>query len=149
MPPPQIPRLQDGPRLLHGLQGFQRIEQDRPLLLHLKCLPEGVTKRVVKVEGPGRLHLLRDFFLEGDPDGRNPFRLNGSLQQAHGLVAETSGRGEEDSLRPVALQSASHLWCRLLHEGRYVGTVDMPHEAVHKGGDSPDNPFRSKFLEPV
>lgn len=103
MPPPPIPGLQDGPRFVHGLQRPQRIDKDRPLLLDSEGFAERMAERVTEIKSTGRLHLLRHLFLERDPHRRNAFYLDGTLEQTHGLVAQPSGRGEDDGLRPVTL----------------------------------------------
>ena len=149
MPPPQIPRLQDSPRFGNGLQGLQRIEQDRPLLLHLEGFAEGMAEGVVKVQGSWRFHLLRHLFLERDPDSWNAFCLDGALKQAHGLIAEPSGRGEDDRVRTIAREKVGHLRRRLLYQGVHVRAVDVPHETIDEGSDPSDKPLGLELLEPV
>jgi len=103
MPTPGITRLQDGARLHERLQGIESLKQNGSLLLYLEGLPQGISERVAKEEGPRRLHLARDLFLQRNPDGRNALGLDGALEQAHGLVAEASGWGQKDGLGAIAL----------------------------------------------
>jgi hypothetical protein len=102
VPSPDIAWFQNSPWVLDGLQTPERIQQDCPLLLYLKGLPEGMAKGVTKVEGPGGLDLRCDLLLEGDAYGGNSLGLDRPLHQAHGLVAQTSGGRENNGLGPVS-----------------------------------------------
>jgi len=100
VPPPDIPRREDRPRLPDGLEARKRIDQDRPLLPHVKGLPQGMAERIAKEERPRGLDLHRDLFLKGDSDRGNLSLLNDALDQAHGLIAEPSRGRQHNGLGP-------------------------------------------------
>lgn len=87
MSSPDVARFQDRPWFLDGLKTCERVEQDRPLLLHVKGLAKGMSKRIAQVKSPGRFDVLGDLLLERNADGGNFLVLDCPLQQAHGLVA--------------------------------------------------------------
>lgn len=79
VPSPDVAWFQNSPWVLDGLQTLERIQQDRSLLLYLKCLPEGMAKGETKIEGPGGLDMLGGLLLERDAYGGNAFGLDRPL----------------------------------------------------------------------
>jgi hypothetical protein len=51
--------------------------------------------------------------------------LAGTLEQAHGLVAEPSGRREETGVRPVLREATRHLGRSFVHQPLQVMAVDV------------------------
>ena len=59
---------------------------------------ERVTEGPLKVNGARRLNLFCIFTYDRHPDGRDAGFLNLSLDQSHGLVADASGRGQQNHI---------------------------------------------------
>ena len=115
----------------------------------MKGLPEGVAKGVPEVQGARGLHPFCDLLLKCDAYGGNSLGLDRPLDQAHGLVAKTSGGGEKNGFGPLPNQAVSDLWGRLLHERFQMRTINVTHEAIQGGGDPSDNPLILEFLESI
>ncbi len=66
-------------------------------------LAERVTKGPLQKDGPWRLHLFGVTPDYRDADGGYPLGLDYSLDQSHGLIADGSTRGEEDTVHPLSV----------------------------------------------
>jgi len=53
VPSPDIAWFQNSPWVRDGLEALERLEQNGPLLLYLKSLPERMAKGITEGEGPG------------------------------------------------------------------------------------------------
>ena len=63
--------------------------------------PDGMSKGKAGKYRSRRAQLLCDLFGQADRDGRNSRVLNRALDQSHGLIADTSGRGQDDDINPI------------------------------------------------
>jgi hypothetical protein len=95
-----------------GVQHRDVVQQQAQELL----LPEslvGKAKRVAQrktgVKRTRRFDLLADAAGEGDGNGCDANRFNGSLDQPNGLIAQPSGGGQNGDVHTVLLEQAGHL----------------------------------------
>ena len=149
VPSPNIPRLEDSPWDFDGLESLERFEQDGPLLIRVKGLPQRVAEGITEGEGPRGSDPLCDLFLERDADGGNTLGLDRPLNQAHGLVAQASGRREKNGLDPLPNQALGDLGGCLFHEGFQMRTVDVSHEAIQGRADASNNSLIPEFPESI
>lgn len=98
-------------------------------------------------ERPVQRYAARRFDLLGiSSDDRNPNRcdadpFNLSLDQSDRLIAEPSGRGQQDQVDLIRLEPLRHFPGGLLDQGGDVRPVDMAHEAVMGFGQFAEQPF--------
>lgn len=149
VPSPNIPRLDDSPWVFDGLESLERLEQDGPLLIRVKGLPQRVAEGITEGEGPRGSDPLCDLFLERDTYGGNAPGLNRSLDQAHGLVAQASGRREKNGLDPLPKEAFGNLGGCLVDKGLEMRAVDVSHEAIQGRADASNNSLIPEFPESI
>jgi len=98
----------------------------------------GMTEAKTGIESPRRLHLPGDSEVEGNGDGCDFLVLDDALDQSHGLIAETSDRGEEHGVHRVRLQGASDLRGGGPRERLEMVTLNVTHEAEQPGANRAD-----------
>jgi len=66
-------------------------------------LAERVPERPLQEDSSGRLYLFRVFPDNGDADGGYPMCLDYPLDQSHGLIADGSAGGKQDTVHTLFL----------------------------------------------
>ena len=121
-----------------SLEGFKN---DRPLLLNLARFTQRMAERPFQVNAAWRLNLFRVLPNNGDANGGDTGFFNLSLYQSHGLIADASGRGEQNHVDLVLFEPLHHFLGCLSDQGGNVTTVDVAHEGVVGVGQLPYNAF--------
>lgn len=98
------------------------------------------------VHGPRWFHFSRYLFGERDRDGCNAGRLNHPLDQPHGLVAEPSGRRQNDDVHAIFLQSCGNTGSSVIGQRFKVLIQNVTHERKMAVIDRPD--FIQRFELP-
>jgi len=101
IPPPTKRQINNLPRSSSRIKHPEGLENHGPLLLDIARLTERMPKRPLDVNGPWRLYLFCVFTYDRYPDSRDAGFFNLSLDQSHGLVADASGRGQQDHVNFV------------------------------------------------
>ncbi len=97
--PPGKGEVDDLPGGGDGIEGLEGFEEDRPLLADVPRFAEGMAEGPMEVDAARRAYLLGVLAHDGNADGGDAGFLDGPLHQSHGLIAETSGRGQQDQGR--------------------------------------------------
>jgi hypothetical protein len=87
-----------------------------------------VTERKAGVKRTRRFDLLADAAGEGDGNGCDANRFNGSLDQPNGLIAQPSGGGQNGDVHTVSLEQAGHLGTGGGDQGLDVGRENVAHK---------------------
>ena len=130
MPPPTEGQVNDFAWIGNAVQRFEGSEHHGALLFNIARPAERVTKRPLQVDTARRLYLLCVFTNDCYPNGGNAGFFDLSLDQSHGLIADASGRGEQNGIDPVGLELFYHLPGRLRDQGGNVTAVNMTHEGI-------------------
>jgi hypothetical protein len=72
-----------------------------------------------------------------------------SLDQSHGLIADPSGRGQQDQVDLILFKRSRHFRSSLFDQGCDMSPVDMAHEAVVGCCERPDPAFGDELPETV
>lgn len=94
---------------VHRLDIVQQQAQKLLLPESLVGKAKRVAQRKTGVKRTGRFDLLADAAGEGDGNGCDANRFNGSLDQPNGLIAQSSGGGQNGDVHTVPLKQAGHL----------------------------------------
>ena len=124
--------------LVQGLKITEQQAQQLQLAEALMGKGEGMAQGKAGVDRAGRLDLLADAAREGHRDGGDAGRFDDALDQSHGLIAQASGRGEDDGIHPILIKLVRHLGCGGVHQGVDVGRQDVTHEAEVVAADCAD-----------
>lgn len=119
-----------------GVEGTQGLDNHGALLTDVSGFTQRVTEWPAQEYGAGRLHLLGIFTHDRYPDGGDAGFLDLSLDQSNGLIADASGRGQQDDINPVLLELFHDLFCRMVNQGCDVSAIDVAHERVVGCGQS-------------
>ena len=141
VPPPAKRQINNLSRSRGRIKHPEGFENHRPLLLDVARLTERVTEGPLDVDGSRRLHLFRIFTHDRHPDSRDAGFFNLSLDQSHGLVADASGRGQQDHVDGLLPELFDDLSRRLVYQGGDVMPVNVPHEGVVAGSQFTDDAF--------
>ena len=118
MPPPGKRQVDDLTRFPDPVDRFQSLDQDGALLSDIIRFAQGVTERPLEEDGSGRLNLFRVFADNRDAHGGDALVFDLSLDQSHGLIADTSGGGQQDQINLVFLEFAGDLRAAFLNKCR-------------------------------
>ena len=146
MPSPakgQIDNLSRSGDLVKSFKGFKN---NCPLLLNVTRLTKRMTERPFQVNAAWWLNLFRILPNDGDTYGGDTGFFNLSLYQSHGLIADASGRGEQDHVDLVLFEFLHHILGCLSDQDGDVATVDVAHEGVVGVGQLTDNAFLLQLL---
>ena len=130
MPPPTKRQINNLTRSGNAVQGFEGFEHHDALLLNIARLAQRVTKRPLQVDAARRLYLFCVLTNDCYPNGGDAGFFDFSLDQSHGLIADASGRGEQNDIDIVMLELLYHLLGRLSDQGGNVTAVNMAHEGI-------------------
>ena len=130
MPPPTEGQINNLTRSGHAVQGFERFEHHGALLLYIARLAQRMTKGPLQVDAARRLYLFCVFTNDCYSNGGDACFFDLSLDQSHGLIADASGRGEQNDIDIVMLELLYHLLGRLSDQGGNVTAVNMAHEGI-------------------
>ena len=101
MPPPAKRQINNLPRRSRRIEHPEGLEYNRPLLPDVARFAERMAEGPLDVDGARRLHFFGIFPHDRYPDGRDAGFFDLSLDQSHGLVADASGRGQQDHVNFV------------------------------------------------
>jgi hypothetical protein len=87
-----------------------------------------MTHGQIREDGARRFDFPGDFFRECDRNGGDAGRLDSPLDQSHGLIAKTSGRGEQGNIDAVFLQLFSDIRSGFVDQRVEVPIQDVSHE---------------------
>ena len=102
----------DRSRRIDLIKGFKGLAQHGGLLVHIAGFAQGVPKRPVQKDRPWRFDLFGVFPDDGDADGGYTVCFDDPLNQPDGLIADASGRREQNGIHPVLFEHGGHLRCR-------------------------------------
>ena len=146
MPPPAKWQINDLTWSGDPVKRFKGFKNNSPLLLNVARFTKRVAKRPFQVNTTWRLNLFRVLPNNGDANGGDSGFFNLSLYQSHGLIADASGRGEQDHVDLVPFESLHHFLGGLSDQGGDVATVDVAHEGVVGVGQLTDHAFLLQLL---
>ena len=146
MPPPAKRQINDLTRSGDTVKSLKGLKNNSPLLLNLSRFTKRMTERPFQVNATWRLNLFRVLPNNGDANGGDSGFFNLSLYQSHGLIADASGRGEQDHVDLVLFEPLSHLLGGLSDQAGNVATVDVAHEGVVGVGQLTDHAFLLQLL---
>ena len=146
MPPPAKRQINDFTRSGDPVKSLEGFKNNSALLLNLARFTQRMAERPFQVNAPWRLNLFRVLPNNGDANGGDSGFFNLSLYQSHGLIADASGRGEQDHVDLVLFEPLYHLLGGLSDQTGNVATVDVAHEGVVGVGQLTDNAFLLQFL---
>lgn len=129
-PTPGPGRVKDRPRRGGIVERPQRIVNHVYLLSQIAWLAKRVAKGPFEMHCSRRANLFGDLAQAGDNYCGYASRLNHAGDQSNGLIAETSGGGEQHGVDPLLLEHAGHLRRSGSEQRRNVGRLDMAHKAV-------------------
>ncbi len=89
---------------------------------------ERVAEGPLDVDGARRLHFFGIFPHDRYPDSRDAGFFDLSLDQSHGLVADASGRGQQDHVDGLLPEFIDDLSRRSADQGGDVTPVNVPHQ---------------------
>ena len=101
MPSPTKRQINNLPRSRRRIKHPEGLENHGSLLLDVARFTERMAERPLDINGPWRLDLFSVFTHDRYPDSRDAGSFNLSLDQSHGLVADASGRGQQDHVNRV------------------------------------------------
>ncbi len=110
------------------IKGFKGLAQDGGLLVYVARFAQRMPKRPVQENRTRRFDLFRIFTYDGDADRRDPNCFNAALNQSNGLIADTSGRGEQHGVNLVPFEHSGHPRRCIGREHIDVGPFDMAHK---------------------
>jgi len=84
--------------LFDAVKRLECFEQDSSLLWPVACLAQGMAEGPLEENRAGRAHFFAVVPDYRHADGRNACSLNLSLDQSHGLVTDSSSRGQQDNI---------------------------------------------------
>jgi len=113
------------------------------LLLDVARLTERVTEGPLDVDGSWRLYLFRVFTHDRYPDSRDAGFFDLSLDQSHGLVADASGRGQQNHVNALLVEFFGDLSGGFADQSGDVMPVNMTHEGVVPGSHLADDALLS------
>ena len=127
----------------HGnrVESFQGFQNHDTLLFDVARFTQWMAKGPAQEDRARWLHLLGELTHDRYPDGGDAGFLYFSLDQSHGLIADTSGRGQQDDVDLVLPEFSDHLFCRLFDQGGDMATVNMAHERIVRAGQSANDAF--------
>ena len=146
MPPPAKRQINDFTRSGDTVKSLKGFKNNSPLLLDVARFTKRMTERPFQVNAAWRLNLFRVLPNNGDANGGDSGFFNLSLYQSHGLIADASGRGEQDHVDLVLFESLHHFLGGLSDQGGDVATVDVAHEGVVGVGQLTDHAFLLQLL---
>jgi hypothetical protein len=85
--------IHNRPWFLDSLKIFQTLHQDLPLKLLIKGIPHGMAQRKRDEESSRWVYLLSYRPIERNGNRQDSLSLDRSLNQSHGLIADSSGWG--------------------------------------------------------
>lgn len=146
-PPPAIPRFENGAGGGDGRKGGQGLAQDRRLLVDVSGFPQGVAEGPAQEHGPRWFDLLCVFAHDGDAHGGDAGMFDDALDQSYGLIADPSGRGQQNRIHGVFVQQGGNPGGGLTDQRPDMAAVDVPHEAVVAFGQGADAAGRPHLLQ--
>lgn len=111
MAPPAEGQVDDLAWGLDRVKGLERAQYDSTLLPDVARFTQGVAKGPAQKDCARRLDLFREFAHNRYADGGNARFFYLSLDQSHGLIADTSGRSQKDDIDLVLFQLLHQLFC--------------------------------------
>lgn len=123
------------------VKSFEGFQNNSPLLLNVARFTKRMAERPLQVNAARRLNLFCVLTNNGDANCGDAGFFNLSLYQSHGLIADASGRGEQNHVNLVLFKSLHDLLGGLSDQGGDVATVNVTHERVVGVGQLPDNTF--------
>ena len=84
---------------------------------------------------------------DGDADGGDAGSFDFPLDQSYGLIADASGRGEQDQVDFVGAELAGDLAGTPFDQGRDVPAIDVPHEAKVPMVEAAEQSLGHKLLQ--
>ncbi len=120
----------DRSRPINFIKSFKGLAQHSCLLIYIAGLTQGVPKRPAQKDRSRRFYFFGVFPNNGDADGGYTDCFDDPLNQSDGLIANASGRREQNGIHPVLFEHSSHPWPCFGYERVDVGSEDMAHKAV-------------------
>jgi len=111
------------------------------LLLSVARLTQRMPERPVQRHAARRLDFLGISSDDRNPNSCDADPFNLSLNQSDRLIAEPSGRGQQDQVDLILLEPLRHFPGGLLDQGDDVRPIDMAHEAVMGFCQPAEQPF--------
>jgi hypothetical protein len=145
MPSPAEGKIDDFSRRRDPVKCPECFEQHSPLLQDVPRLPERVAERPAQEDGAWRSNLLGEFSHDRYADGGDAGFLDLSLDQPHGLIADASGRSQQDQVDMVLAELFRHLLRRNSDQGRDVPAIDVAHERIMSCGQTADHALLLQF----
>ncbi len=121
---------------LRRVKELKRLVKNRELLGEIAWLAERMAEWPAQEQRPRRPDLDGNVAQNRDGHCWNPCCFNCSLDQSHGLIAETSSRREKDKVRPCAGQPPQQFRKNLLLQCFDMPTGNVTHERIVIRGET-------------
>jgi hypothetical protein len=141
MPSPTEWQVDDFTRRCNNIKGVQGFEDHGPLLQDVPRFTERMSEWPAQEHGSRRTYLLGEFPYDRYADGGNTGFFDLSLDQPHGLIADASGRRQQDHVDVVPVESFHHLLRRDRDQGGDMPAVYVAHERVMPVSQAADDPL--------